>query len=121
VLLTIDSLGDDDAALLAHKDLPAVFVFNQQALLKLQLSARRLTFYLQTLSNLSKRRELQVYLGDPVQFAEDHPVAITFAPVPSFKKYENIAALYPYPWLKRPHTGSVRSFSSWRGKLASSR
>lgn len=117
VLLTIDSLGDDDAALLAHKDLPAVFVFNQQALLKLQLSARRLAFYLQTLSDLSKRRELQVYLGDPVQFAQDHPVAITFAPVPSFKKYKNIAALYPYPWLRKPHAGSVRSFSSWRGKL----
>lgn len=116
VLLTIDSLGDDDAALSAHQDLPAVFVFNQQSLLKLQLSARRIAFYLQTLADLSQRRELLVYLGDPVKFVQDNPVALTYAPVPSFKKYQNIAALYPYPWLKKPHAGSVRSFSSWRGK-----
>lgn len=114
VLLTIESLGDADAALTAHPDLPAVFVFNKQALQKLQLSARRIAFYLQTLQDLATRRELHVYLGDPYQFAADHAVAVTFAPVPSFKKFKDLAEIYPYPWLRRPHGGSVRSFSSWR-------
>lgn len=121
VLLTIDSLGDADPALAAHPDLPAVFIFNQPALEKLQLSARRIAFYLQTLQDLATRRNLTVYLGDPYQFAATNPVAVTFAPVPSFKKFTNLAEIHPYPWLARPHSGSVRSFSSWRNKLGSIR
>jgi deoxyribodipyrimidine photo-lyase len=114
VLLTIDSLGDADPALAAHPELPVVFVFNEPALRKLQLSSQRIAFYLQTLHDLSTRRDLSVYLGDPYQFAMDHSVAVTFAPVPSFKKYKNLAEVYPYPWLRMPHAGSVKSFSSWR-------
>ncbi len=114
VLLTIDSLGDNDPALLANPDLPAVFVFNEEPLRKLQLSSRRIGFYLETLQDLYQRRELQVYLGDPYQFALDNPVAVTFAPVPSFKKFKSPAELHPYPWLQRPMSGSVKSFSSWR-------
>ena len=114
VLLTIDSMGDSDPALSAHPDLPAVFVFNEEALRKLQLSSRRIGFYLETLQDLSQRRELQVYLGDPYQFARDNPVAVTFAPVPSFKKFNSLAEVHPYPWLQQPHSGSVKSFSSWR-------
>jgi len=114
VLLTIDSLGDADPALVAHPELPVVFVFNEPALRKLQLSSQRIAFYLQTLQDLSTRRDLSVYLGDPYQFAMDHAVAVTFAPVPSFKKYKNLAEVYPYPWLRMPHAGSVKSFSSWR-------
>ncbi len=118
VLLTIDSMGDADPSLAAHPDLPAVFIFNKEALEKLQLSSRRIAFYLQTLQDLSTRRTLLAYIGDPYIFAHQNPVAITYAPVPSFKKYSNPAALYPYPWLVTPHSGSVRSFSSWRNKLA---
>lgn len=114
VLLTIDSLGDDDPALAAHPDLPAVFVFNREALRKLQLSSRRLGFYLQTLQDLSSRRELEVMLGDPYDYAQQHEVAVTFAPVPSFRKFTRLAEVHPYPWLRNPHAGSVRSFSSWR-------
>lgn len=114
VLLTIDSLGAHDPALAAHPELPAVFVFNEPALKKLQLSARRLGFYLQTLQELSERRDLEVYLGDPHQFVAEHPVAVTYAPVPSFKKYLSLAEVHPYPWLKLPHAGSVRSFTAWR-------
>ena len=114
VLLTIDSLGDADQAMIAHPELPVVFVFNEPALRKLQLSSQRIAFYLQTLQDLSARRDLQVYLGDPYEFAKDHPVATTFAPVPSFKKFKNLAAVYPYPWLRMPHGGSLKSFSSWR-------
>jgi deoxyribodipyrimidine photo-lyase len=114
VLLTIDSMGDADPALAAHPDLPVVFVFNESALAKLQLSSRRIGFYLETLKDLGERRNLQVLLGDPYSFAHQNPVAVTFAPVPSFHKFGNLAEIYPYPWLTTPRAGSVRSFSSWR-------
>jgi len=113
VLLTIDSLGDGDPAMVANLDLPVVFVFNEEALRKLQLSSRRIGFYLETLQDLAQRRNLQVYLSDPYQFAKDNPVAVTFAPVPSFKKFTNLAEIHPYPWLQKPHSGSVKSFSAW--------
>ena len=114
VLLTIDSLGDNDPALLANPGLPAVFVFNEVALRKLQLSSRRIGFYLETLQDLSQRREIQVYLGDLYKFARNNSVAVTYAPVPSFKKFSGLAEIHPYPWLQQPHSGSVKSFSSWR-------
>lgn len=114
VLLTIDSLGDADPALVAHPDLPVVFVFNVVALQRLQLSARRIGFYLQTLQDLSTRRELRVFLGDPYDFALETKVAVTHAPVPSFSKFVRPAEVHPFPWLKLPHAGSIRSFSAWR-------
>lgn len=114
VLLTIDSLGDADPALVAHPELPVVFVFNQEALRKLQLSSRRIGFYLETLQDLSHRRNLRVFLGDPYLFAQQNNVAVTYAPVPSFAKMPEVAELHPYPWLKTPRSGSVRSFTSWR-------
>jgi len=117
VLLTVDSMGDEDPALIANPELPVVFVFNEQALGKLQLSSRRIGFYLQTLRDLSTRRDLQAYLGDPYLFAAENEVAVTYAPVPSFKKFTKLAEVHPYSWFKTPHTGSVRSFSSWRAKL----
>jgi deoxyribodipyrimidine photo-lyase len=114
VLLTIDSIGDSDPAMTANPDLPVVFVFNEEALQKLKLSSRRLGFYLETLQDLSQRRELQVYLGNPYEFAKNNPVAVTFAPVPSFKKFTNLAEIHPYPWLQKPSSGSVKSYSAWR-------
>lgn len=114
VLLTIDSLGDADPALFAHPELPVVFVFNQEALKTLQLSSRRIGFYLETLQDLSHRRNLSVFLGDPYLFAQQNNVAVTYAPVPSFAKMPEVAELHPYPWLKTPRSGSVRSFTSWR-------
>jgi len=117
VLLTIDSMGDSDPAMAAHPDLPVVFVFNETALKKLQLSSKRIYFYLETLQDLAQRRDLNVYLGDPIQFAKENSVAVTHAPVPSFRKFQNLAEVHPFPWLKTPHAYSVRSFSAWRGKL----
>jgi deoxyribodipyrimidine photo-lyase len=119
VLLTIDSLGDADPALVANPELPVVFVFNELALRKLQLTSRRIAFYLETLKDLAERRELRVSIGDPYKFVEEHDVAITFAPVPSFRKFHSLAEVHPFPWLRKPHAGSVRSFSSWRQKLGS--
>jgi deoxyribodipyrimidine photo-lyase len=118
VLLTIDSLGDSDPALVAHPELPVSFIFNEGALKKLQLSSKRIYFYLETLQDLAARRQLTVYLGDPVEFTVQNSVALTYAPVPSFAKFKNVAELHPYPWLRRPHAQSIRSFSAWRGKTA---
>lgn len=117
VLLTVDSMGDADPALEANPELPVVFIFNEDALRKLQLSSRRIGFYLETLKDLSSRRNLKVFLGNPYKFAEENEVAVTFAPVPSFRKFTKIAQLYPFPWLRKPQGGSVRSYSSWRGKI----
>ena len=117
VLLTIDSLGDADPALIANPDLPVIFVFNEIALRKLQLSSKRIFFYLETLQDLATRRQLSVYIGDPYEFAYKNSVSVTYAPVPSFLKFKNLAEIHPYPWLKSPHPLSIRSFSAWRGKL----
>jgi deoxyribodipyrimidine photo-lyase len=117
VLLTVDSLGDADPALVANPDLPVAFVFNEKALAKLQLSAKRIYFYLETLQDLASRRDLTVFLGDPYEFAQQNSVAVTYAPVPSFAKFKDLAQIHPYPWLKSPHPQSIRSFSAWRGKL----
>jgi deoxyribodipyrimidine photo-lyase len=70
-----------------------------------------------TLQDLAKRRDLTVYLGDPYEFAQQNSVAVTYAPVPSFAKFQDLAQIHPYPWLKSPHPLSIRSFSAWRGKL----
>jgi len=117
ILLTVDSMGDADPALVAHPQLPVVFVFNEQALAKLQLSSKRIYFYLETLQDLAKRRDLTVYLGDPYQFVRESDVAVTYAPVPSFAKFENLAQVHPFMWLRKPHAQSVRSFTAWRTKL----
>ena len=117
VLLTVESMGDSDPALIANPDLPVVFVFNEAALRKLQLSSKRIYFYLETLQDLAQRRDVHVYVGDPVEFAKNNSVAVTHAPVPSFQKFKNLAEIHPYLWLKTPHSGSVRSFSAWRSKV----
>jgi deoxyribodipyrimidine photo-lyase len=117
VLLTVDSLGDSDPALTAHPELPVVFVFNEPALKKLQLSSKRIYFYLETLKDLSGRRDVSTFIGDPVEFATQNKVAVTHAPVPSFLKFKDLAEVHPYPWLRLPHSGSIKSFSAWRSKL----
>ncbi len=119
VLLTIESLGDSDPALQAHPELPVVFVFNEDALKKLQLSSKRIAFYLQTLQDLAHRRRVEAFLGSPYQFTQENKVAVTYAPVPSFQNFTDLAEIHPYPWFRKPHAGSVRSFTSWRQKLDS--
>ena len=118
VLLTVDSMGDADPALVGNSNLPVVFVFNENALRKLQLSSKRIYFYLETLQELANRRQLTVYLGDPYEFARQNSVAITYAPVPSFAKFRALAQIHPYPWLRNPHALSIRSFSAWRDKFS---
>jgi deoxyribodipyrimidine photo-lyase len=118
VLITIDSMGDTDPALAANPDLPVVFVFNRPALAELQLSSKRIHFYLETLQDLATRRNLTAYLGSPYEYAAKNPVAVTYAPVPSFAKFGKVAELHPFPWLRAPHNRNLKSFTAWRQNLA---
>jgi deoxyribodipyrimidine photo-lyase len=47
-------------------------------------------------------------------------LAATFAPVPGWRTRAaqlDVVATHPWPWLVRPHVGSVTSFSAWRRSL----
>jgi deoxyribodipyrimidine photo-lyase len=117
VWLTAESLGDDDPALMAHPDLPAVFVFDAPLLARLRLSGKRLVFLIETLADLAERRDVEVAVGDPVELLADLPLAVTVAPVPGFRLRAAalpVVARHPWPWLVPPHAGSVASFSAWR-------
>lgn len=116
VWLTAESLGEDDPALLAHPELPVVFVFDEPLLRVLQLSSKRLVFLADRLAELGADRPLEVSLGDPRRILADRPLATTFAPVPGWRhraKALNLAELHPWPWLVPPGSGSVASFSAW--------
>ncbi len=116
VWLTAESLGDADPALAAHPDLPAVFVWDAPMLARLRLSGKRLVFLAETLADLASRRDLTVLRGDPVALLSGRRLAVTFAPVPGFRRRAAAigpAVVHPWPWLRRPHDGSVASFSAW--------
>jgi len=117
VWLTAESLGDDDPALVAHPDLPAVFVFDAPLLARLRLSAKRLVFLTETLADLATRREVEVHRGRPADVLGSRPVAVTFAPVPGFARIaERVepVEVHPHPWLVTPRAGRIGSFSAWR-------
>ncbi|MEO1058794.1 MAG: FAD-binding domain-containing protein [Actinomycetota bacterium] len=117
VWLTAESLGADDPALVANPDLPVVFVFDEPLLATLQLSSKRLVFLVETLAELAEDRAVELRLGRPEHELADRPVAVTFSPVPGFRKRQqsvDVGALYPWLWLQRPAAGSVASFSAWR-------
>ena len=120
VWLTAESLGDGDPALAAHPERPAVFVFDEPLLAGLKLSGKRLAFLAETLGELAGRRELWVLRGRPTELLSGLELAVTFAPVPGFRRRSarlTIAQLHPWPWLSRPHDGSVSSFSAWRKRV----
>lgn len=117
VWLTAESLGDGDPALMAHQDLPAVFVFDAPLLQRLRLSGRRLVFLAETLADLAERRPIEVWLGDPVRVLDGRRVAATVTPVPGWNRRARLidpVARYPWRWLIEPGTGPVGSFTAWR-------
>ncbi len=116
VWLTAESMGDRDPALAAHPDLPVLFVFDAPMLRRLRLSGTRLVFLAETLADLGARRRLRIMRGAPTRLLAGLDLAVTFAPVPGFRRRAaplSIAALHPWPWLRRPHAGSAVSFSAW--------
>ncbi|MEM9565174.1 MAG: FAD-binding domain-containing protein [Actinomycetota bacterium] len=120
VWLTAESLASSDPALAANPDLPAVFVFDRTLLARLQLSAKRLVFLVETLSELAGERPVELHLGDPVEVLAGRTLAATFAPVPGWRRraaHLDVVETHPWPWLRRPGAGPVGSFSAWRKGL----
>ncbi len=120
VWLTAESLGDEDPALTANPNLPALFVFDEALLARLRLSGKRLVFLAECLADLSTRRPLEVWRGTPEAVLSGRSVACTFTPVPGWRRLSGrlpLAEVHPWPGLSRPHDGSVRSFSAWRRRL----
>ncbi len=120
VWITAESLGDADPALRSHPDLPVIFVFDEPLLRRLQLSGKRLVFLAERLAELGLSRELTLIRGRPVDVLAASQTAVTFTPVPGWRRIAETlrpAAVHPWPWLHRPDTGSVVSFSAWRNAL----
>ena len=116
VWMTAESLGDRDPAAAAHPELPVVFVFDEPLLRRLRLSVNRLVFLAESLAELSTRRPVQLWLGDPVEVLQGMPLATTFAPVPGWRSRAGrleVVALHPWPWLERPRAGSIASYTAW--------
>ena len=117
VWLTFESMGDADPALAAHPGLPVAAVLDAPLLARLRLSGKRLVFLVETLADLATRRDVEVHLGDPVDVLAGRPLAGTFTPVPGWRQRAarlDVVAVHPWPWLVRPHAGSLSSFTSWR-------
>ncbi len=116
VWLTAESLGARDPASTAWSAMPAVFVFDEPLLARLRLSSKRLVFLAETLAELAERRTVRILLGDPVEQLHGVPLAVTFAPVPGFRRraaHLDVVAMHPFPWWRRPDGGDVRSHSAW--------
>ncbi|MDH4364994.1 MAG: deoxyribodipyrimidine photolyase [Acidimicrobiia bacterium] len=108
VWLTAESMGDADPGLVAHPDLPALFVFDEPLLARLRLAPRRLVFLVEHLSDLAARRPVEVWLGSPVRVLADRAVAVTFTPVPGWHRRQariSPVVVHPWPWLGR-HLGA---------------
>lgn len=117
VWLTAESLGDDDPALAAHPDLPVVFVFDEPLLRRLRLSGKRLVFLAQSLADLADRRPVEVRLGAVADELSGRRLAGTYAPVPGWQRLAprvDLVRTHPWPWLVRPTSAPLSSFSAWR-------
>ena len=74
----------------------------------------------ESIADLATRRDVQVWLGSPVEVLSGRRLAATFTPVPGWRSRAarlDIVATYPWPWLERPHTRSVTSYTAWRRSL----
>ena len=118
VWLTAESLGDRDPAVVAHPDLPRVFTFDEPLLARLRLSGKRLVFLAEALAgHAAAGAEVELHRGRPAEVLAGRAVAATFAPVPGWRRLAaRVApvAVHPWPWLVRPGSGPVTSFSAWR-------
>jgi deoxyribodipyrimidine photo-lyase len=118
VWLTAESLGDDDPALSANPDLGVIFVFDEPLLARLRLSGKRLIFLAERLAELATERSVEIVLGEPAEVLAKRSLTATFAPVPGWRRLAACIApveVHPWPWLHRPGSGSVTSFSAWSG------
>ena len=105
-------------AVVAHPDLPRVFTFDEPLLARLRLSGKRLVFLAEALAgHVAAGAEVELHRGRPAEVLAGRAVAATFAPVPGWRRLAaRVApvAVHPWPWLVRPGSGPVTSFSAWR-------
>ena len=117
VWLTAESLGDDDPALAADADRPAVFVFDEPLLRRLRLSGKRLVFLAETLGELAPTRAARGAPRQPWSTSSRgrsagrdlDPGARAGPPGGRARPVE----VHPWPWLVRPRTARC-SYSAWR-------
>ena len=117
VWLTAESLGTADPALAADPTRPAVFVFDEPLLRRLRLSGKRLIFLAETLGELAVHRRVEVRRGNVALELAGRSLAATWTPVPGWARLSRVLApveVHPWPWLVRPTTMSIRSYSAWR-------
>lgn len=117
VWITAESLGDDDPALGAHVDVPAIFVFDRPLLSNLRLSPVRLVFLAECLADLARRREVEIFFDDPRDVLAGRRLAATFTPVPGWRARAaqmDMVAVHPWPWLRPVGSGPLTSFSAWQ-------
>ncbi|MFD9737694.1 FAD-binding domain-containing protein [Umezawaea sp. NPDC059074] len=117
VWVTAESLGDRDPALAAVSGRPAVFVFDEPLLARLRLSGTRLVFLAQTLGELATTRPVRVRRGRPAVELAGLRLAATWTPVPGWQRLSRSVRpveVHPWPWLVRPGSFALRSYSAWR-------
>ena len=120
VWLTGESLGDDDPAMKANPGLPVLFIFDEVLLKKLKLSTKRINFLLDTLKELSAKRELLILLDDPKSILKNYKFTSTHACVPKYKKIINVIKPeleFPTRRLAEPIDFYPMSYSSWKKKI----
>ena len=96
-----------------------MFIFDIKLLKSLDLSTKRIIFLLDTLKEINEKRELKVYLDNPLDVLSGENYASTFAPVPKYKRItQQIKPSMEFPAnrLVDPVNFYPRSFSSWRKK-----
>ena len=96
-----------------------MFIFDIKLLKSLDLSTKRIIFLLDTLKEINEKRELKVYLDDPLDVLSGINYASTFAPVPKYKRItQQIKPSMEFPAnrLVDPINFYPRSFSAWRKK-----
>jgi len=103
-----------------YHELPVIFIFDKELLLKLQLSTKRINFLIDSLKEINSKRELQVYMTNPEDYLQNKNFASTFAAVPKYKKItkHNIPSVeFPTQRLAEPINFYPTSFSSWRKRI----
>ena len=96
-------------------------MLNRTTLLKkLKLSTKRINFLLDTLKELSAKRELLILLDDPKSILKNYKFTSTHACVPKYKKIINVIKPeleFPTRRLAEPIDFYPMSYSSWKKKI----
>tara|TARA_B100000902_G_scaffold386073_1_gene428237 strand:+ start:471 stop:1664 length:1194 start_codon:yes stop_codon:yes gene_type:complete len=120
VWLTGESLGDDDPAMKSNPNLPVLFIFDSVLLNHLQLSTKRINFLIDTLKELSNKKNVIVHIDDPKHILKEVKYASTYACVPKYKEITKInqpVAEFPTQRLAEPIDFYPRSYTSWKKKI----